>query len=349
MEHRFTPIVIALVAGVLALSQAVNLAMAQGPKDGPKAVAALGTAFTYQGQLKSSGSLVNGSCYLQFRLYSDAGGTALVAGPVNGSPNPVTVTNGLFTVQIDFGSAAFQGDPRWMQTSVKCGSDSAYTPLSLEPVAPTPYAQFSARTSWGPIMTGNGNGLTAQSNDISGVGLEGVHTTTNNFGDLGKSSTGVFGAGLGTGSDGVDGSSFNGGNGVAGTAFNGGNGVVGTAYTGGYAVLSQGNMKVTGNLQVDGQATGFFPRPAWDSGWVQMTASCLWLNHWVGGNADNYVVDLQGRQDTGTITDYGIGGFFYSNTEEGTWYDNLNNYQIEICRKVVTTVNYLRVRIWVYT
>ena len=38
----------------------------------------VGTAFTYQGQLKSAGEPVTDDCYMEFRLYADASGTSQV-------------------------------------------------------------------------------------------------------------------------------------------------------------------------------------------------------------------------------------------------------------------------------
>ena len=44
--------------------------------------APLGHGFTYQGQLKNAGSVVNGTADFQFQLYDAAVGGALIAGPV---------------------------------------------------------------------------------------------------------------------------------------------------------------------------------------------------------------------------------------------------------------------------
>ncbi|NUQ48152.1 MAG: hypothetical protein HUU22_19230, partial [Phycisphaerae bacterium] len=64
----------------------------------------LGTAFTYQGQLKNSGSPANGTYDLEFSLYDGADGAAvLVAGPI--CVDDVQVVDGLFTAELDFGAA----------------------------------------------------------------------------------------------------------------------------------------------------------------------------------------------------------------------------------------------------
>ncbi|HET9493722.1 MAG TPA: hypothetical protein VFR15_05785, partial [Chloroflexia bacterium] len=67
--------------------------------------APVGTGFTYQGSLKNGGNPANGQFDFQFKLYD-----ALSGGGQVGSTLTVgnqTVTGGLFTVQLDFGAAAF--------------------------------------------------------------------------------------------------------------------------------------------------------------------------------------------------------------------------------------------------
>ncbi len=125
-----------IIVGTLVSALAVT---AQGPKP-QRASTALGTSFTYQGQLKKNGAPLNGSCSLSFKLYADIGGTSLVAGPVTGSPNPVTVSGGVFAVQVDFGPNAFTGDARWLQTSVQCPGDASATVFALQALTPAPMA-----------------------------------------------------------------------------------------------------------------------------------------------------------------------------------------------------------------
>src|SRR5207237_4948101 len=77
------------------------------------------TTFTYQGRLTDGGTAANGTYDLQFKLYD-----ALTAGNLQGSPNTVTktsvlVTNGIFTVQLDFGAGAFPGADRFLEISVQ--------------------------------------------------------------------------------------------------------------------------------------------------------------------------------------------------------------------------------------
>src|SRR3954454_895167 len=88
-----------------------------------------GTAFTYQGRLTDSGNGANGVYDLQFTIYdADSAGT-LVSGPL---ANAATgVTNGLFSVTLDFGAGVFDGTGRWLEIALRTnGSVSSYVLLS---------------------------------------------------------------------------------------------------------------------------------------------------------------------------------------------------------------------------
>jgi len=142
MKGKWSIMISILVMLLLVL--AVGLARAQEPQPPAEGVqpqggvgiqANLGTAFTYQGQLKKNGSPVNGNCDFQFSLWDAAGsGSPPTGGNLIGSPQTKTgiaVINGLFTAQLDFGAGAFQGDARWLQVRVRCPAGSGdYTILS---------------------------------------------------------------------------------------------------------------------------------------------------------------------------------------------------------------------------
>ena len=102
-----------------------------------------GTAFTYQGQLKDNGVVVNATCTsIAFALYD-----ALNAGTQQGSTvtkSSVGVTDGLFTTQLDFGNQ-FDGNDRWLEIAVDCGSGSS-TLSPRQPLTPTPYAIYAQST-----------------------------------------------------------------------------------------------------------------------------------------------------------------------------------------------------------
>jgi hypothetical protein len=102
------------------------------------AVGAQTTTFTYQGRLNDQGWPAHGNFDFCFQLMDAS--TNLVAGPVTNSP--VWVTNGLFTVSLDFGSGVFTGPSLWLAIGVRgYGQTSAYTVLSpCQPLTATPYA-----------------------------------------------------------------------------------------------------------------------------------------------------------------------------------------------------------------
>jgi len=103
---------------------------------------AQGTLFTYQGRLNSGANAATGSYDLVFSLYdTNAGGTSL-AGPVTNTAVPVT--NGLFTVAIDFGAGVFTGGSNWLSIGVRAPGDGTFTILTpRQQLTPTPYALYA--------------------------------------------------------------------------------------------------------------------------------------------------------------------------------------------------------------
>lgn len=89
-----------------------------------------GTELTYQGQLKQSGVPVSETCDFEFTLWDDPVATLVASqvGPTltfdggQGNSPPIDVVNGLFTVELDLGADAFNGDARWLQIDVCCAS-----------------------------------------------------------------------------------------------------------------------------------------------------------------------------------------------------------------------------------
>ena len=102
-----------------------------------------GTAFTYQGKLTDNGNPASGQYDFQFKLFDTATvGTGIQQGATF-IPPPVTVTAGLFTVQLDFGacSTCFDGSARFLEITVKPTSGSTFTTLGpRQPLTANPYA-----------------------------------------------------------------------------------------------------------------------------------------------------------------------------------------------------------------
>ncbi len=112
-----------------------------------------GTAFTYQGQLRESGAATEGVYDVRFRLYDEVTG-----GTQRGSqivvPN-IAITDGLFTVELDFGPE-FVGAARWLEVDVRPDGTGPYTTLSpRQPLHPAPSSQFSLMTEavdWSGVL-----------------------------------------------------------------------------------------------------------------------------------------------------------------------------------------------------
>jgi len=98
---------------------------------------AQGTAFTYQGRLTESSAPATGVYDFQFKLY-DANGTPQGPALVR---EDVQVSNGAFTVQLDFGQV-FDGNARLLEIGVRPGASTGeFTLLApRQAVTSTPYA-----------------------------------------------------------------------------------------------------------------------------------------------------------------------------------------------------------------
>jgi hypothetical protein len=99
---------------------------------------AVSNTFTYQGTLTDGGVPANGSYDLQFELLSDI----VVVAPV--VVEDVLVTDGVFSVELDFGSTIDANDFE-LEVGVRAGSATgAFTVLSpTTPIRPTPQAQVA--------------------------------------------------------------------------------------------------------------------------------------------------------------------------------------------------------------
>ena len=94
----------ALVAAALLSTGAFDTAYAQSQT----------TAFTYQGQLNASGAFPTGEYLFTFTLFDASSGGTMIGSPVSEN---VQVISGLFTVDLDFGSA-FGPTQYWLEISV---------------------------------------------------------------------------------------------------------------------------------------------------------------------------------------------------------------------------------------
>jgi hypothetical protein len=134
------------------------------------------TAFTYQGRLDVNGVPANGLYDFGFGAWNAPSGGVQLAG-VNFLTS-VPVSNGLFTVTVDFGPGVFTGTELWLQILTRPNNSGGYTPLAnRQRFTSSPYAVHSATatsaglssSAFGSVVNftnaanqfaGNGAGLT---------------------------------------------------------------------------------------------------------------------------------------------------------------------------------------------
>ena len=190
-------ILISVLALGLLLVLMAGLASGQGPEPAGELgmQAALGTGFTYQGRLKQDDLPVTDTCDFQFSLWDAESGPAQV-GSTQTKTN-VSVSNGLFTVELDFGAGAFTGEARWLEIAVRCPAGSGgYTTLApRQALTPAPYALalpglWTQQNDTSPNLIGGYSGNSVTSGvvgaTISGGGTSGgTNRVTDDYGTVG--------------------------------------------------------------------------------------------------------------------------------------------------------------------
>lgn len=95
------------------------------------------SAFVYHGSLIDDGTAVTGDCDLVFTLWDAASGpgdTQIGLTLVfDSSTTPIALDGGTFTVSLDFGPGAFNGEARWLQIDVCCLSPCSPGYTMLDP------------------------------------------------------------------------------------------------------------------------------------------------------------------------------------------------------------------------
>lgn len=111
---------------------------------------AQGSAFTYQGVLSVSNQPANGVFDFQFFLLNSPSGGSQIG--TAASVNDLPVSNGVFTVQLDFGPTAFDGSGRWLEIGVRPGDSTSFffTLSPRQPITPAPMALFALNGVPGP-------------------------------------------------------------------------------------------------------------------------------------------------------------------------------------------------------
>ncbi len=132
----------------------------------------LGTTFTYQGVLRRSNGPVTAVCDMAFRLRSLPSG-----GPVIGEAITTTVpiTNGQFTVGLNFGPGAFNGEERYLDIQVRCAPETTFTALTpRQRISPVPYALalpglYTLPNATSPNVIGGYHGNTISNTVVGGA------------------------------------------------------------------------------------------------------------------------------------------------------------------------------------
>ncbi|MBV9789430.1 MAG: hypothetical protein JOZ51_14695, partial [Chloroflexi bacterium] len=166
---KYAHLLIVLMLGLLlGLGTTANASRTDAPAAiGP--LAATTRAFTYQGRLTNGGVPANGAHDFTFILY-DASVGGSQAGPIV-TRNDVPVTNGIFSVTLDFGDI-FNGTQYYLDISVRPGASSgSYTPLTpRQPLTAAPYTSglvlpLDAQTNTSGsafVIDNNGSGQAAE-------------------------------------------------------------------------------------------------------------------------------------------------------------------------------------------
>ena len=125
-----------VVASIVTLAFSVGIAFAGGS-----------TALTYQGRLLDAGEPANGTFSVDFGLWDDPFVGSQIGSTVTFISLPIS--DGLFTVEIDFGANAFENSGRWLEISVDC------VPLTpRQPITRAPYSIQTSGTYCDPYRNG---------------------------------------------------------------------------------------------------------------------------------------------------------------------------------------------------
>jgi hypothetical protein len=118
------------------------------------------TEISYQGSLKDGTSLASGNYDIEFRLYNAATGGSLIGTEIFLSP--VAVTEGVFSVKLDFGANGFPGQDRYLEIAVRrTGVGSLVTLGPRQKIGSAPYAvqSLQAATATTALIASNAQAL----------------------------------------------------------------------------------------------------------------------------------------------------------------------------------------------
>lgn len=142
---------------------------------------ALGDSFSYQGYLTFNSQPANGAYDFKFSLWADSGGVTQVGSDI--LANDQGVSNGYFTVVLDFGAGRFQGDSRWLKIEVRPGAEiGPYNAIApLQELTATPYALYAKAAPWAGLSGVPGGFADNVDNDTIYTNGFGLNLGSNTF------------------------------------------------------------------------------------------------------------------------------------------------------------------------
>jgi len=316
--------IFALFVGLIVVLMATSTASARPLAD------TVGTGFTYQGHLMDGGNPANGSYDFHFSLYNAASSGAQVGSTL--TQTGVTVSNGLFTVQLDFGSV-FDGTALYLQVAVRPGGSSgSYTPLTpLQPLSATPYAQYALAAGNATTVTNGLYSTGSYSNPAWLTGLDGgkITGTVSNSDKLDGQDASAFASASHT----HWGQTWSGsGNGLTLTSSGGGSGSIGLNATGDYAAI-MGQSPTTGYIGVYGYGPdGIFAQSNKSDGnaiYAQAYSATSSAGYFVGNVSVTGNLTVSGSKSAVVDTqDYGT-RTLYAVESPQNWFEDFGTGQLE--------------------
>ena len=314
--------------------------------------------FTVNGSIRSiSGGFVFPDGSTQTTAASTSSGVTL---PYNGSAT--TIGNVFSIINLGTGKGIY-GKHNTSNNFGYLGSSDygVYGESSTDitgPKNPPGAGVYGKHTSAGNGVHGtslNGQGVRGFSTNAYGVfgtcsdtGAAGVYGGKgSNYGLLGSDIDGVYGVSNSDNGSGVTGINDSNGSGIYGQ--NTASGQSGELGGSNFAVKANGDLFVSGAYRGDiGPNLGApFPRPAWDSNWGSIDiAETKTFYHNIGGDVDNYVVELTFKDSGGKI----LGAVNYWDViyKGARWFD-LTSESIKVRRDLGDIlIDKVRLRIWVY-
>ncbi len=139
---------------------------------------AVGTAFTFQGQLKDAGAAANGVYDIQYSLWRDATSNdpGEQVGPLLLACDR-TIVDGLVTTQLDFGTGVFNGEACWLQINIRVSESPGCDPgeytalLPRQSLTAAPYALYALNAPGGSgSWTASGDNIYNNNAGYVGIG-----------------------------------------------------------------------------------------------------------------------------------------------------------------------------------